>query len=191
MKKNEKKGLILEDYKDEFSYNLSKSGINISFNRIAFIFFVFLIISIIFSSKAIYLGSKDLKKKNIILDKSDFRASILDRSGNILAKTIMTTNVGINPNLIINKKNLLLNLKLIFPKKNFIEIEKKIYGNKFFYVEKKIDQKKLDQLILLGDKSLLYEEKISRIYPHENLFSHIIGQIDDDNNGISGIEKKI
>ena len=27
------------------------------------------------------------------------------------------------------------------------------------------------------------------LYPQENLFSHIIGQIDDDNNGISGIEK--
>ena len=33
------------------------------------------------------------------------------------------------------------------------------------------------------------EEKLTRIYPQENLFSHIIGQIDDDNNGISGLEK--
>ena len=68
-------------------------------------------------------------------------------------------------------------------------LKKKIYGRKFFYLEKKIDQKKLDKLILLGDKSIIYEEKISRIYPNKNLFSHIIGQIDDDNNGISGIEK--
>jgi len=101
----------------------------------------------------------------------------------------MTTNVGINPNLAINKKNLLLKLKLIFPKKNFDEIEEKFYENKFFYIEKKIEQKKLDQIILLGDKSIIYEAKISRIYPHGNLFSHVIGQIDDDNNGISGIEK--
>ena len=42
---------------------------------------------------------------------------------------------------------------------------------------------------MLGDKSIISEEKLSRIYPHENLFSHIIGQIDDNNNGISGIEK--
>jgi len=41
----------------------------------------------------------------------------------------------------------------------------------------------------LGDKSIRFEEQIIRIYPHENLFSHIIGQIDDDNNGVSGIEK--
>ena len=30
---------------------------------------------------------------------------------------------------------------------------------------------------------------MTRIYPQKNLFSHIIGQIDNENNGISGIEK--
>ena len=29
----------------------------------------------------------------------------------------------------------------------------------------------------------------TRIYPHKNLFSHVVGQIDLDNNGISGVEK--
>ena len=190
MKKLEKKGLTLEDYKGDFSYSKSKSEINISFNRIAFIFFVFLIISIVFSSKAIYLGLKDLKIKKVQLDKSDYRASIIDRNGNILAKTVITTNLGINPNLVVYKNNLLIKLKLIFPKKKFEDIENKINGNKFFYIQKKLNQEELDKLILLGEKSLIYEEKISRIYPHGNLFSHIIGQIDDNNNGISGIEKK-
>ena len=190
MRNNEKKGFVLEDYEDEFSYSQLKSGLNISFNRIAFVFFLFLIISIIFSSKAIYLGSMELQNKKIKLDQTDYRASIIDRSGNILAKTIITTNVGINPKLAINKKNLILNLKLIFPHKNFEEIEKKINNNKFFYLQKKISQDKLDKIILLGDKSIIYEERISRIYPHKNLFSHVIGQIDDNNNGISGIEKK-
>ena len=43
--------------------------------------------------------------------------------------------------------------------------------------------------MLLGDKSIKPEEKLTRIYPQKNLFSHIIGQIDDDNKGVSGIEK--
>ena len=43
----------------------------------------------------------------------------------------------------------------------------------------------------LGDKSIQPEEKLTRIYPEKNLFSHIIGQIDDDNNGISGLEKSL
>ena len=83
----------------------------------------------------------------------------------------------------------MINLKIIFPKKNFKIINKKINGNKFFYLEKRISQEKYEKLRLLGDKSIIPEEKLSRIYPQENLFSHIIGQIDNDNNGISGIEK--
>ena len=42
---------------------------------------------------------------------------------------------------------------------------------------------------MLGDKSFIQEETIARIYPNRELFSHVIGQIDNDNNGISGLEK--
>ena len=192
MKNSNHKDLLIEEYDSHFSYQTKKSNLNISFNRIAFIFFVFLITSIIFSTKAVYLGSLKKKITNNKLIKFEFRSSIVDRNENIISKTIIANNVGINPNLAINKKKLLLNLKLIFSEKKEIEfkkIEKKLNKKKFFYIKKKINQDQLDQLILLGDKSIIIEQKISRIYPHENLFSHIIGQIDDDNNGISGIEK--
>ena len=43
----------------------------------------------------------------------------------------------------------------------------------------------------LGYKSIEARDNLIRIYPQKNLFSHIIGQIDNDNNGISGLEKSI
>ena len=192
MRKNNKSDLLIEEYESHFSYEAKKSNLNISFNRIAFIFFVFVIVSIIFSTKTIFLGSLKKNANNKNLTVSEFRSSILDRNGNLIAKSIITNNVGINPNLVIDKKKLLLNLKLIFPGKDNIDfeiIEKKLNDKKFFYIKKKIAQDQLDELKFLGDKSIIIEQKISRIYPHENLFSHIIGQIDDNNNGVSGIEK--
>ena len=184
-----KQNLFIFENSNHFNYEKNKSNLNISFNRIAFIFFVFSTLAFIFSFKAIYLGSLD----NNIYDKkiinSDNRSTIIDREGVIIAKSVITKNVGINPKLAIDKKRLLINLQLIFPNKNYEKIKKKINGEKFFYFQKKISQEKYDELILLGDKSIITEQKISRIYPHKNLFSHIIGQIDNDNNGISGIEK--
>ena len=186
MKNKIKNELFVEDYDEKFLYKDLKNKINISFNRIAFIFFVFVALGIIFSIKASYFGfKKENIKKTYVLNK-DYRSSILDRNGNIIAKTVNTINVGIDPKLVIDKKKLLLNLKLIFPDKNF---KKKMYEKKFFYVEKQISQQKLEKIMMLGDKSIRTEERISRIYPHGELYSHIIGQIDDDNNGISGIEK--
>ena len=186
MKNKSKKNLIVEDYDEKFLYEDNKNKINISFNRIAFIFFIFLALGIIFSIKASYFGFKKENIKKTSIPKKNYRSTILDRNGNIVAKTVNTINVGIDPKLVIDKKKLLINLKLIFPNKSF---NKKMYGEKFFYVEKQISQQKLEKIMLLGDKSIRTEEKISRIYPHGELYSHIIGQIDDANNGISGIEK--
>ena len=171
---------------DSFSYKENKSYLKISFERIAFIFFVFFILAIIFSSKVILLSIKKIPETQKIVKKDNFRSSILDKEGNILAKSVPVVNIGINPNLVINKEKLLISLKLIFPDKNF---DKEIYGNKFFYVKKKISPEKLKKVLLLGDKSFIQEDSIARVYPNGNLFSHVIGQIDNDNNGISGIEK--
>ena len=43
----------------------------------------------------------------------------------------------------------------------------------------------------LGDKSIEPRENIIRLYPQKNLFSHILGQIDNENMGISGLEKSL
>ena len=175
-----------DKFNDSFSYKENKSYLKISFERIAFIFFIFFILAIIFSSKVILLSIKKIPEIQKIVKKDNFRSSILDNEGNILAKSVPVVNIGINPNLVINKEKLLISLKLIFPDKSFDE---EINGKKFFYVKKKISPEKLKQVLLLGDKSFIQEDSIARVYPNGNLFSHVIGQIDNDNNGISGVEK--
>ena len=80
-------------------------------------------------------------------------------------------------------------ISYIFPNKDIREIEKKIDKKKFFYLEKNIKPEQYKEVMLLGDKSIKSSERLTRLYPQKNLFSHIIGQIDDDNTGISGIEK--
>ena len=171
---------------ENFKFEANTSNLKISFERISFIFFIFFIITIIFTSKTIYLGFKKTNQTQTVKEKEKYRASIMDRNGNIIAKTVRVTNLGINPNQLINKEKLLISLKLIFPDKNF---EKEINGKKFFYVKKKISPAKLEKIKLLGEKSFKEEENIARVYPNGNLFSHILGQIDTDNNGVSGIEK--
>ena len=187
---NEKKNNVtLEEYENEFSYKKSKTNLNIEFNRIAFIFFIFLIISTIYSIQLLHLGSLKKISETPIITKKNYRADIVDRNGNYLVKTVSSIDIGINPIEVIDKKKLLINLQLIFPKKNYIDISSKLKKNKYFYLEKKISADNYEKIMSLGDKSIKSEEKLTRIYPQKNLFSHIIGQIDDNNKGISGIEK--
>ena len=191
---NNKDRFILYDNNDEFQYSKSKSNINIKFNRVAFIFFVFFIISIIYSIHLIHLGSRksdDLNKNQTEILSKIQRADIVDRNGNFLARTVSSIDIGINPVEIIDEEKLLLNLRYIFPNKDYESIKLKFKKKKFFWFEKKISDENYEKIMMLGDKSIKSEEKLTRIYPQKNLFSHIIGQIDDDNNGISGLEKSL
>ena len=188
---NKKNNIILEEYENEFSYKKSKTNLNIEFNRIAFIFFVFLVISIIYSIQLLHLGSlkKEVNSSQPLIIKKNYRADLVDRNGNYLAKSVSSIDIGISPIEVIDKKKLLINLKWIFPNKDYKEIEKKFNKNKFFKFEKNISPINYEKIMSLGDKAIRPEEKLTRLYPQKNLFSHIIGQIDDNNNGISGIEK--
>ena len=134
MTKTNRENLTLENYENEFLYKENKSNLNISFNRIAFIFFIFIMICFIYSLKVFYLGSLNLKlqPKKIDYINTNFRANIVDNNGNFIAKSVKTLTVGINPNLIIDKKKLLINLQLIFPKKDFREVKKKLIKKNIF-----------------------------------------------------------
>ncbi len=186
---------ILEDKHNDFLYEKSKSNLNISFNRIAFIFFIYFIIFIIYSIHLAHLGSRksEIKiKKDIISPINNlYRADIIDRNGRYLVNTVSSIDIGISTQKVIDKKKLIINLKYIFPNKDYKKIESDLKNKNFFYFEKKISDENYEKIMRLGDKSIQPEERLTRIYPEKNLFSHIIGQIDDNNNGISGLEKSL
>ena len=192
---NKNSRIIIENLHNDFLYKKSKSNLNISFNRISFIFFIFFIICLIYSIHLIHLGSRKGKIDNIKNIKQVpnklYRADIVDRNQKYLVKTINSIDIGISPSKIIDDKKLLLNLKYIFPNKNYDQIKKRIKKGNFFYFEKKISEQNYEKLMQLGDKSIEPRDNLIRIYPQKNLFSHIIGQIDNDNNGISGLEKSL
>ena len=168
--------------------NFNSSKFKIDLNRVAFIFIVIFIIIILYSTRIIYLSSKTFEKRIYISNQIN-RADITDRNGNYVSKSVLTTNVGIDPKLVKDKEKLLIKLQYTFPKQNISEIKKKLYGKKFFYIQKQVTPERFEKIKLLGEKSIRLEPKITRIYPDKNLFSHLLGQIDNDNNGISGIEK--
>jgi cell division protein FtsI (penicillin-binding protein 3) len=185
--------IIIEDYKNNFDYKKNVSNLNIQFNRVAFIFFFFFIIYLVYTIHLIHLGSRKSKTESNndlpTFANKLYRADIIDLHGNYLAKTVKSIDIGIKTSDVIDMKKLLLSLNIIFPNKDFNKIEKQLNTKKFFWLEKKVSDKNYEKLMKLGDNSIKPEEKVLRMYPQKNLFSHIIGQIDNDNNGISGLEK--
>ena len=189
-----KKSFIFRDYlESEITYNNNENKlVKVSDSRVAILSFIFLSLMVIFSIKIIYLSlfpEKNLTFKELNYNFKKKRADIVDRNGTILARSIDIYSAGIRPKLVNNKKKLLINLKLIFPNLDEKNIRNKLKKNKFFYIKKRLTENEKTKLWLIGSKAIIFEKKQLRIYPQQNLLSHAIGQIDDNNTGISGIEK--
>ena len=82
----------------------------------------------------------------------------------------------------------LIKLRINFQDLPINEIKKKLNQKKYFRIIKRINQEERDKFWSLGEKAIKFEPFEARMYTHGNLFSHIVGQVDYDNYGISGVE---
>ena len=181
-----------EDYLETNKKNkILKKGNNFQ-DRIYLLFFFFFSLILIFSIKITHIS---LNKKNIFNTQKQtsqfslIRRDIVDRNGVIISRNINTFHAAVDPKLVKDKKNFLIKLRLNFPELPIDEIKKKLDGKKYFRIKKRIDQIEKDKFWSLGEKAIKFEPFQARMYTHGNLFSHIVGQVDYDNYGISGIEK--
>ena len=161
-------------------------------DRLYLLFFIFFSLILIFSFKIIHTS---LNKNDIFTlskQKSKFslnRRDIVDRNGILISRNINTFHVAVDPKLINDKKNFLIKLRLNFPELPFQDIKKKLDKNKYFRIKTRITQNEKKRFWALGEKAIKFEPFQARMYTHGDLFSHIIGQVDYDNYGVSGIEK--
>ena len=181
-----------EDYIEINKKNkISKKKNNFQ-DRIYLLFFFFISLILIFSIKITHISLNEKNIFNIEKQSSQFslkRRDIVDRNGVIISRNINTFHVAIDPKLVKDKKNFLIKLRLNFPELPFDEIKKNLDGKKYFRIKKRIDQTDKDKFWALGEKAIKFEPFQARMYTHGALFSHIVGQVDYDNYGISGIEK--
>ncbi len=118
------------------------------------------------------------------------RASIEDRNGSIIAVNLTTASLFANPTKIIEPSIAAAKLCQIFETSKCSAIKEKIVSGKTFAWLKRnltpIEQQHINDLGIAGI-NFMKDEK--RAYPHGNLFSHVIGYVDVDGNGLAGVER--
>ena len=117
------------------------------------------------------------------------RADIMDRNGEIIATSLPTVNLSAKPTLIKNPEEVAAKLSAIFPDvtyERFVDLLSR--KKKFVYLKRNLSPAQQSQVNALGVPGLEFENCEKRIYPHENLFAHILGNTNVDNQGISGLE---
>ncbi len=155
------------------------------FSIITFIFFYFI---------SIYRISSIMLFPEAVIDNNYFnnttiRGDIYDRNGKILSTSIKSTSLSINPNKIKNKKKLATKLsKILNLDPNTLE-KKLLSKNNFVWIKRNITPNEYQKIINLGEINIKNHIEYKRIYPYKNISSHVVGHVDIDQEGQSGIER--
>lgn len=120
------------------------------------------------------------------------RADILDRNGAVIATSLPTVNVFVNPKKVIAPKESAKKLQEILPEFSVAEIEEKLSRNaSFVYIKRNLSPAQQRQINDLGIPGVDFENGEKRVYPHESLFAHVVGKANIDNVGMSGMEREL
>lgn len=120
------------------------------------------------------------------------RANIVDRNGFLLATDIGTKTLYLNRDLLENERFIAKKLAKIL-NLNEDSLYKRLMDkgskSKYILIKRYILPTEENKIKLLPIASLVFEDELLRYYPYNNLFSHVVGYVDIDKNGIIGLEK--
>ena len=150
--------------------------------------FTFVYLISVYRISSIILFPELIEEKKTLYEHK-LRGDIYDRNGNILATSIKSRSISLNPTKIKDKKTLSIKLASILnldPKK----LEKKISSkNKFVWIKRNITPKEYQEIINLGEINIKSHNEFKRIYPYKNVSSHVVGHVNIDQKGQAGIER--
>lgn len=158
-------------------------------NRINIIISSFLILSLLTLFKLFLLGFdyKEFEFEKNYESKKLKRRSIVDRNGNVLAYNIQTHDLIIRTKKVKDINSLHLKLKINFPDLNLNDI-KNFHSKSFHIIKKNLSPAEYNKAMSIGEPAIELSRNETRVYTNKNLFSHILGNIDTDHQGVSGLE---
>lgn len=116
------------------------------------------------------------------------RGDIFDRGGNLLATSVPSWSVFIDPQLVIKKDKLVDQVSAILNIKRKTIYRKLSKRNRFVWVKRKISNREYLKIIKLNIRGLSFLEEYKRVYFNEDSLGFLVGKVDIDGRGLSGLE---
>ncbi|MFG1187257.1 MULTISPECIES: peptidoglycan D,D-transpeptidase FtsI family protein [Xanthobacter] len=120
------------------------------------------------------------------------RPDIIDRNGDIVAIDVKSPSLFAEPRRLIDPDEALEGLLKVLPDLDVEEARKRLNSGKgFAWLKREITPAQMRAIHRLGFPGIGFLKENRRIYPDGPIISHVMGGVNVDNQGISGIEKWI
>ncbi len=161
------------------------------------ILILFSIVAVVFLGRLVYLcvivapeySSQASATRTIDVDLSPRRGTIYDANGTVLATSVDATTIYCNPYEVTDVQGEAAQLAaLLGGDRSDYEDALSSSNTSFAYVARKADQSAADQVKSLNLDGIYFLSDSKRVYPCGQTAGQIIGMVDVDGNGQSGLE---
>lgn len=120
------------------------------------------------------------------------RADIVDRNGVLLATNLNTASLYADPKFVLDPDASAARLVAVLPSLDQAEVAEKLKSKRrFVWLQRNLTPSQQYDVNRLGLPGIDFEREQRRVYPHGRLTAHIVGFTGVDNDGLSGIEKRL
>lgn len=164
----------------------------VAHQRLMVLMLVFVAVSALIASRLLWLSVVGGANGNAeALANLPRRGDIVDRNGQVLARTIDAWSIGVHANRLLNRpEDLAPKLAALMPERTeaqYLAILKS--GVRFTYLRRRALPDLVAQVNALGEPGMAYAREPERLYPQTTLAAHVLGFTDFDGRGVTGMER--
>ncbi|WP_051356594.1 peptidoglycan D,D-transpeptidase FtsI family protein [Azorhizobium doebereinerae] len=120
------------------------------------------------------------------------RPDIVDRNGDVIAIDVRSPSLFAEPKRLIDPDETLEGLLKVLPDLDVAEVRARLNSGKgFAWLKREITPAQQRAIYRLGFPGIGFVRENRRIYPDGPTFSHVLGNVNVDNQGIAGLEKYV
>jgi len=121
------------------------------------------------------------------------RGDIVDRNGAPLARTIDAWAIGVHPDQLLgDKRQVADKLAQALPGTDAGKIYAQLTsGVSFTYLQRRAPSSLVTAVNAIGEPAIVFERESERLYPQTTLAAHVLGFLDTQGRGQSGIERAL
>lgn len=121
------------------------------------------------------------------------RPDIVDRKGRLIATDVGTPSLYVDPAVVLDRDEMVEKLASLFPDLDAVELRRALDDRtrRFAWVKRGLTPQQAQRAHDLGLPGLGFRREPKRVYPAGTLVGHLVGQVNIDNKGLSGLERHI
>ena len=121
------------------------------------------------------------------------RPDIVDRNGRLLATDVVAYSLFADPARVLDRDEVIEKLAVVFPDldRNGLRRDLSDRDRRFVWVRRGLPPRTAQAVHDLGLPGLDFRRELRRAYPGGNIAGHVLGYVNIDNKGVSGIERYV